>query len=117
MAYALHLKRPNGTPIGLEEWSAVVAATAGLRLMTQGASIRNPRTRETIHFPHNPGDVEVFVEEEGEWVPGLQYGGNRISFRAPKDFKSDTPFRRLIFDLAARLGAQVVGDEGEVYTP
>lgn len=117
MGYEVHIKRQNCSTISLDEWCAAVSSVEGVRLATHDCFATNPTTGENIRISRNEGDVEVYFSDCDAWVPCLRYSVNRISFKPSNDFDDATsPFRRMIVTIASRLNAQVIGDEGEIYT-
>ena len=116
MGYELCLKRNDRSEIALKDWRALVEATESLRPATGDAVVINPITGDTVRIPSKEGDAEVYDPNKGTWLPCFRYSPHRISFMRPKDFDDpQSPFRQMVIDLATSLGAQVVGEEGELY--
>lgn len=108
MAYEIHLEREE--PFSESEWRDAVAGEPGLEL--RGASfaeVTNPVTGEVIRIPTSPLDA-LGAEF------GLFFHSGRVSFLARSGFEPGTELWALAFRLADRLGARVVGDDGEIYT-
>jgi len=117
MGYEVHIEREDRSEISLAEWTAAIEAAEGMRLATKDATATNPMTGERIVMPRMDGDVEVYLPEVDEWIHCLRYSPRRISFRPPDDFDDpSSAFRRATAELASKLKARVVGDEGEIYT-
>lgn len=119
MAYQLHIERPPASdpePIPFEEWKEAVERVEGIRLEAiQQREGRNPFTGEVVTFKARPGSVEMFVEAENTWVPIFLWHEGSISFRAPRQYPD--PIWKAAASLAALLGAEIRGDEGEAYNP
>ena len=113
VSYSIHIRRKK--PIKIKEWLFAVEATRGLRLDSKNISATNPNTGEVITIAGQHGDAHVFLE--GEWAPCFLWRGEGdIAFKAGPGFdEPDAEFRRIVRELADRLGAQVVADKGEVY--
>ena len=106
MAYMLHLERDE--PFCEEEWRAVVDSEPSLALRGANFAVaRNPTTGEVIRVEASPLDA---IGEE----LSFQFG-DRISFSGGA-FELGGEARGLALRLAHRLGARVVGDEGELYS-
>ena len=112
MGYSIHIERDP--PLTLAEWTAAVDQTTEVRLDTRGCSATNPKTGEVVSIAGSDGDAEVSIE--GTWYPCFHWSDGSVSFRASSDFHEPyTPLRRIAQELARRLKAKVVGDEGEEY--
>lgn len=101
----------------MSEWRAAVDATEGVRLLTVTAHTITTRTPgEVISLGARDGDAEVFFPESGEWHAVFRWRGKSAVFAARFD-PTDTshPVWRAAVALAARLGAAIRGDEGEVH--
>jgi len=122
VAYELHLVRDGG--IDLAEWRSLISSVDGVREAAADWVTKLPRGQE-LRVKVSPGDAEVLVEPgrlwrifgaKPAWYPFFRYRNGRVNFKAA--FEVDNPEdrrRRLIALLASRLGAQVQGDDGEVY--
>ena len=123
MAYELHIERlplndeGEATPIPLEDWKAAVLVTEGVRLGAPGAnSITNPKTGEVIHIPMQDGDLEVYFPEEQAWHPVVRWFAGAAHVNAKFDLgDTSDPVWAALVALAAKLGAVIRGDEGEIY--
>jgi hypothetical protein len=113
MGYAIHIKREK--PITLEEWKLVASSTQDVRLDSGGASITNPQTGEVISIEGIEGDAQINVE--GTWYPCFRWRPTgSVLFKAPAEFHDpESRIRRLACELAVKLDARVLGDEGEEY--
>lgn len=122
MGYSIHIELPNEGKIAIDEWLAAVEQADNCRVKEEsGHSSINPKTGETIKLGGSPGDAEIFDPDEEEWVPALHWrestGSANVNGRAI-GFEDGTlvgPIWDVIRSLAVVLGAQVRGDEGEVY--
>ena len=111
--YTLHIEREN--PISLEEWKQVVGEYDFIRISNEDVIGVNPATKEEIRIPMPEGSAEVYFPDQQEWHPMFTFGAT-IYFNAPKNWEQkNTYIRRLVFKLANKLSAKVVGDEGEEY--
>ena len=112
MGYEIHIEREPA--FTLAEWETAVQSTQGMRLDASGASATNPKTGQVIKVRGKKGDAQVFVGER--WLPVFRWNNGEVSFRAGPDFdKLDNPIWQIARELAKKLNAQVVGDEGEEY--
>jgi hypothetical protein len=117
MAYDLHIKRADASPIALSEWLAAVKAIEGLRLFSAAEhTITNPKTGEVISVDAQVGDAEVFFPDTGEWHSVFRWHGKSAVFTARFDpTKTSNSAWKAAVALATRLGALILGDEGEIY--
>ena len=121
MAYEIHIERRDGAGnrcrITLEDWQAAVTAETGVRLVAGDTQATNPATGEVVTIKNNGGDVAILDASTGNWQRTLYWRKRgRVSFRQTDDFAEATsPVRSAVLRLARRLGATVVGDEGEIY--
>ena len=115
MGYDVHITRAadwtdaEGAPITLDEWLAVVHADPDMRL-DGVAEASTPGG--TVRYENN--GLAVWTKYSGHEVNGnmawFDYRRGRIVVKNP-----DEEIRAKMKQLAARLGAKVVGDEGEEY--
>jgi hypothetical protein len=123
MGYDLHIERagqdPDSDPIAipLADWKAALSETVGVRLLAEREVRRtNPKTGEVISIATRDGDAEVLWADDGEWRPAFSWGRGSIKFSGhltPGD--RGHPVWVAAARLAARLGAVIRGDDGEVY--
>jgi hypothetical protein len=117
MGYDLHIERTAPTAISLEEWKEALSATKGVRpLADRAVRATNPKTGEAISIATRDGDAEVFWADEGNWRPAFSWHRGSIKFSGhltPGDRAH--PVWATAVLLAARLGAVIRGDDGEVY--
>lgn len=113
MSYELHLERDPA--ISLQQWKAAVSSVAHVRLHSGGAATVNPATGEVISLGGVDGDAEL--EWEGGWALCFHWRTRgSISFQYTDEFEDPgSRVRAVVSELASLLGADVVGDEGEVY--
>jgi sugar (pentulose or hexulose) kinase len=122
MGYSLHIELPNDEELDLEEWLEAVSETDGARPAGAGGhQAVNPATGETIAIAGSEGDVEVYDPDEDAWHPVLHWNDRRgrasMNSRALPIVGGELvgPVGEVVKALAMRLGAQIRGDEGEIY--
>lgn len=121
MGYSIHIERQAASgervPIVLAEWTAAVAAVAGLRLRQDDTHAVNPQTGERLTIANSGGDVDIADPDSGEWLPAFFWSPRgSASFTAFEDADPmDAAVRAAARALAQRLGAVLLGDEGEGY--
>ena len=123
MGYSLHIEMPDGETLDLEHWLEAVDATDGCR--AAGSSGHppplNPLTGEVIAISGTKGDVEIYDPDSDAWHAVLHWsegkGRASMSSRAVAIVGGDLvgPIGETVKRLAAHLGAQIRGDEGELY--
>src|SRR5438309_2657802 len=113
MGYEIHIERDP--PLTLQEWQSAVQTTEGVRLNPSGSSATNPRTGEVISIGGGEGDSQLRVE--GEWLSCFRWRpSGSVVFKAGNRFTDpSSPVRQAARELARKLGAKGVGDEGEEY--
>ena len=108
-------------PLTLEEWTEAVEARDGIRISdTEMHSAKNPQTGTSMGIKASPGDAEIFDADSGQWHFAVMWTKGRASFNArivQKAIDGDVsdPFWLMFLSLAAKLGAQIYGEEGEIY--
>ncbi|MYM94055.1 hypothetical protein [Duganella vulcania] len=113
MGYDLHItkatesSRGSQKPISELEWKNAVAADGLLEMDTTATAI-NPRTHEIIQVS-NPL-MASWTDPETNEKHYFSYRRGEISVRNP----SENAIKKMK-ELASRFGAQVLGDEGEIY--
>ena len=122
MGYSLHIELKNDEELDLEEWLEAVSETEGARPAgTDGHKAVNPTTGETIKIAGSEGDVEIYDPGENAWQPLLHWNDRRgrasMNSRALPIVGGELvgPVGETVKALAMRLGAQIRGDEGEIY--
>jgi len=111
--YFIHIERE--TPISLDEWQAVVSEEELVRISDKDVVGINPITKEEIKISMPEGSAEVYFLDSKEWLSVFTFG-RTIYFNAPIEWEQkDTYIRLLVFRLAKKLNAKVIGDEGEEY--
>lgn len=123
MGYDLHIERPgtaadsDPVAIPLADWKEALSRTEGVRpLADRDVRTTNPKTGEVISIATRDGDAEVLWADDGEWRPAFSWGRGSIKFSGhltPGDRAH--PVWAAAVRLAARLGAVIRGDGGEVY--
>lgn len=110
MGYDLHIERSRedqeAETITLQEWVTVIAADPELKAI-DAVWATNPKTGEVITI-RCPGSAQ-WVRSSNPLVT-FAYRSGKISAKNPSE-----PVLAKMKQLAARLGALVVGDEGELY--
>lgn len=118
MGYDLHIERTDDSPITLDEWRIAVEATEGVRFFadTQYTYV-DPVTGKTLSDDITEGDSEVWFPDSAEWLLVFHYDYDSASFSSNwiTTADSEDPVWRAAVILATRLGAAIVGDEGETY--
>jgi len=113
MSYELHLEKVDG--IGLEEWKEAVDSTKNVRINEEDYVAVDPRTGSELRVCAAEGDAEVYFSTESEWIRILRFN-HRISFKPTENWNEpEDELSKVIFILAEKLKAQVIGNEGEVY--
>ncbi|WP_146168280.1 hypothetical protein [Celeribacter persicus] len=117
MAYEIHIERNNGRPISLNEWMNAVGSVESVRLADTATTIvTNPVTGEKISNPTAHGTAELFDPNSQTWIAMFRWFNGRISTPPSPDFETSNSHQRSVMRaLSAQLGAQIVGDEGEIY--
>jgi hypothetical protein len=114
MAYELHIERKSHE-LTIAEWKTAVIQLDGVRLANNDSSAVNPSTGEVISIANHAGAVEILLESE-QWVTCFHFVRGQASFRATVNIESASdPVHIAATKLAAALGAEIVGDEGETY--
>ena len=117
MRYDIHIDRPDGTPVSPSDWRIAVQLIEGLRLVSGPPAVSYFNGRERTAPSDSPYDAEV-LQPDGQTPAGviLWSPSGRPYFRAPSDFADpQCHIRQVASKLAAKLGAELVGDEGETY--
>ncbi|KAB8048646.1 hypothetical protein GCN78_18040 [Janthinobacterium rivuli] len=113
MGYDLHITKAgewsqsSQTPISEVEWKSAVAAD-GLLKMDTTATAANPQTREIIQVS-NPL-MAAWIDPKTNDKHYFYYHRGEISVKNP----SENAIKKMK-ELAVKLDAQVLGDEGEQY--
>ncbi|MEM8801377.1 MAG: hypothetical protein AAGF55_02470 [Pseudomonadota bacterium] len=120
MGYSVHIERKSllwlvRRSLSEEAWRNAIESTEGVRLaQNDEQQLTNPATGDTITRKNNPLDTEIRVNEE--WVPGFTFSEGRATVRATRGFeRRDDPLRFLMRTLSKKMGAHIIGDEGERY--
>ena len=122
MGHSLHLELPNEEELNLEVWLKAVDETDGARPAgSEAHQARNPKTGEVIRIEGSKGDVEIYDPEEEAWHPVLHWneraGAASFNSRALPIVGDQLvgPVSEVVKSLATKVGAQIAGDEGEIY--
>jgi hypothetical protein len=123
MGYSLHIELPNDEELEFDDWLEAVSETDGARVAgSEGhAPPLNPLTGEVIKIAGSAGDVEIYDPDEDAWHPVLHWNDRRgrasMNSRALPIVGGELvgPVGEVVRALAMRLGAQIRGDEGEIY--
>jgi hypothetical protein len=107
MGYEVHIRRADGGSISLEEWSAYVEQADDLRM--DGFAESTTPDGATIRI-EEPG-IAVWTAQpdpaQGGWIT---FHEDEIVVNNP-----DAPMLRRMHAIAVAFGAQVQGDDGELY--
>jgi hypothetical protein len=122
MAYMIHItssrKRWGLTrKIPLKHWIAAVNRIDGVRLAEGDYSIQLPETGQTFVLRNNGGDAELYIPHADEWRRVFRWDEESIQFVGTEEFGADPgcQLRSIARALAAELGAELRGDDGEIY--
>ena len=115
MAHTFHIERRDGPLISLSEWCTAVGVTPAMRMFTRRRhEIVNPSSGKKILWAAKKGDAELFFDGEWHsvfrWREGAGEFSPRFITREPSH-----PIWMAAAELTNFLGAEIVGDEGEVY--
>lgn len=114
MAYSLYIERKS--PISPEEWLNAVAENDGLKIDESDSVAINPLTGDEIRVPGLPATAALWFSDTGEWKKIFQFRRGKVSFSAADWDDPRSPLQKTAFELARKLNARIVGDEGEIYT-
>jgi len=109
MAYELHIRRAGELGISLEDWDAYVERAGDLE-PRPFLEATNPVTGDAMRI-EGPGMAEWTAHPDGAPVL-FTHGGGGISAKSPDD-----PALARMHEIAAAFGAEVRGDDGELYEP
>ena len=113
MAYELHIERNSS--ITIKEWLKAVETTEGVRLDASDFVTINPLSGKEIRIPGSPETAALWFSEFEEWIKVFRFRNGRISFKANDWGNQKSPLRDKAFELAQKLNAEIIGDEGEKY--
>jgi len=120
VSYDFHIVRSKEKPITNDEWKAFVASEPGEWRIEKELSATNPTTMEVITQQKKDGmPFTIWLGNPRRSPRGVTFDLSRgrvnISGHAiDTPDASDRTFAKLLA-VAEKLGAQVVGDEGEAY--
>jgi hypothetical protein len=114
VAYELHIQRSQ--PITAEEWMKVIETTDDLKIDGSDWVAINPATKTEIRIPRSPETVALWFPDLEEWIKIFHFRRGLVSFKATDWNNPKSPVREKAFELAQKLNAEIVGDEGEAYT-
>lgn len=121
MAYSIHIERQNEAgqrePIEIVAWTEAVIATNGVRLANGDVSASNPVTHESVVIKREGANADLYDDQLNAWLPVFRWTNRgSVSFDASPDFDDATSrLRAIAGELASKLEARLVGDEGEFY--
>jgi hypothetical protein len=98
MGYEVHVGRAGGMSISASEWGSAIASIDGVRKTRDGA------------------EVLFATDGQNEWIDCIGFNGHSASCKAvffPGD--ASNPVWNVMCQLTRALGAQLTGDEGEIY--
>ncbi len=107
MGYSLFIGRPDN-PISQEEWEAWINDAPDFTLSREWRGT-NPKTGEVIAIPCDA--LGMWVRPDGDGAVAFDYSEGRITLR------SDVNAMDKAKQIAEALGAQLTGEEGEIYFP
>lgn len=116
MAYSLYIERSE--PITIDEWLAVAKTVDNLNVIqVSGDRIgTNPVTGAKIRIPGAPRETVILRSSElEEWIKPFHFWNGRILIK-PVDWDNPKSTVRVkAFELARKLSAEIIGDQGEKY--
>ncbi|OIP33523.1 MAG: hypothetical protein AUK47_18875 [Deltaproteobacteria bacterium CG2_30_63_29] len=121
MSYTVHIERRDETgallPLDLEAWKAAVNEAEGVRLATSTQLRARARGAE-VSLSFRDGDAELYFPEAEEWHLVFMWSTNgTVMFNPGRGFTDSHSYaRHTAVILAKKLGAELVGDDGERYT-
>ncbi len=113
MGYDIHITRASEwsesekTPIAVDAWKKVIAEDKSF-VATNAAVATNPKTGEEIRVPG--AAMAIWTDSKTGKQAHFDYRQGRITVKNP-----DEAMIAKMKDVAKKLGARVVGDEGEEY--
>ena len=113
MAYSLQIERLE--PIKIDELLAVIETSDDLRIEQTDAVSINPVTGAEIRIPGTKADIALWFSEIKEWIKVFSFQRNRIVFKANDWDNPKSPVRDKAYELARKLNAEIVGEDGEKY--
>lgn len=112
MSVGVIVMRPSGTPIGLPEWTQVVALDPDLQIRAEPYEATNSRTGEAIRMRTVEADAELRVGDR--WLPFLRYHDGRLTTRYISAYDdAQNPVRLKIAAVAKQLHAVITTDAGD----
>ncbi|MVB16810.1 hypothetical protein D6V29_18970, partial [Vibrio cholerae] len=122
MAYSLHIEREKA--IALEEWVEVIDSIDGARIAPGNSETLNSNTGEVIAIQGKLSDVSIRYVTKGflgfgkrvSWEKAIFFNSGRAQFKFVDGIEQPHhPVHIAVVQIAKKLGASIVGDEGEVY--
>lgn len=114
MAYSLQIERSE--PIKVDELLRVVETIDYLQIDASDLIGKNPSTGEEIRIPGAKTDIALWFSETNEWIKVFYFRQGRIVFNAKEWDTPNSPIRDKAFEIAQKLNAEIIGDNGEIYT-
>lgn len=113
MAYELHIKR---TPaITIEEWLNAVKEIDGVKIDESDSVGINPKTKEVIKISGSAETASLWFPNLEQWIKVFRFRRGKTSFKAIDWDDLSLPLRSKAFELARKLNAEILGDNGEKY--
>ncbi len=114
MAYSLYIER--NSPITVDEWLSAVETIDDLRIDESDTVGINPATGAEIRIPgRTKKEVAIWFPKSKEWIKVFFFWEGRILLK-PNDWDNPkSPLRVKAFELARKLNAEIIGDNGEKY--
>ncbi len=113
MVYELHIER--NPQITADEWLNVVETTDDVKIDASDDVAITPLTGKEIRIPGSPETAAVWFSDSEEWFKIFRFRRGRILFNAKAWDNPNLPVREKAFELARKLNAEIIGDEGEKY--
>lgn len=114
MAYSLNIER--NPQITFEELLIVVKEIKDTKIIESDTVGINPKTKEEIRILGSKKGIALWFSELEEWIKVFHFARGRIVFKANGWDDPKSPVRSKAFELARKLNAEIIGDEGEIYT-
>lgn len=113
MAYELQIELP-GEEIPMGEWIRAVEEVRDVKIDSSAIEFTNPMTGEVITLPGSEGNAAVLID--GIWEKCFRFSRGRGSFSGLPELENPAhPVRIAAAAIAQTLGAQITGEEGELY--
>ena len=123
MGYSLKIEKSDGSPISIQEWQAAIEKVPNVRLSIDDTVGSSPNNSQKIRIKAGEGDADVCVGHSGFlwsrkpiWQRTFRFFEGRAIFKATEEVENpQSAAHKVAASLANVLGAQISGDEGEIY--